>query len=128
MEKIGKKLKILRDLHGYSQESVAHALNINQKTYSRLENDEIQFTTERASQLAEYYNMGNLELYKFLETDEKVFIEKIADTNGVYNTNGSVVQNQGLTEVERTILFDQLKQQQKIIEHLMEEIKILKSK
>lgn len=117
----------MRDLHGYSQESVAYALNINQKTYSRLERDEIEFTTDRAAQLADYYQIGKLELYKFLDTDEKVFIQKIAETNhGAFIANGSVVQHQSFTEVERNILFEQIKQQQEIIKHLMKEVERLK--
>jgi DNA-binding XRE family transcriptional regulator len=54
MEKVGRKLRILRNLHDYSQESVAHTLNISQKAYSRLENDQVKLNDERTSQLADF--------------------------------------------------------------------------
>jgi hypothetical protein len=72
--------------------------------------------------------MNKLDLYKLLATDESVFIQKIADVNGAYTTNGSVVQNQGFTEVERAILFEQIKQQQKVIDHLLDKVRGLEEK
>ncbi|NJL14751.1 MAG: helix-turn-helix transcriptional regulator [Microscillaceae bacterium] len=122
MQKIGKKLRILRNLHDYTQESVAFQLGISQKTYSRLEKDESPLDTALIDCVAQLYKISKLVLFRFFETDEKVFIQKIAETNGVYNANGSVVQHQGFTEAERSVLFEQIKQQQQVIQHLMSEL------
>lgn len=119
---------MLRDLYGYTQEVIAHTLEITQKTYSRLENDEIQLTPDRTTKLANLYGISRLDLYRFLETDEKVIIQKIADTNhGAFTANGSVVQHQGITNQEREILFQQLAQNQLIIQQLMQENEKLKA-
>ncbi|TAF64829.1 MAG: XRE family transcriptional regulator [Cytophagales bacterium] len=127
MQKIGNKLRLLRNLHGYSQEVIANELNITQKTYSRLENDEMQLTTERTTRLAQFYEIDELEFHRFLEIDEKEIIRKIIKNNQIASISGNpVVQNQDFTEKEREILFEQIKCLNTIIQELREENKRLK--
>ncbi len=127
MQKIDKNLRILRHLHDLSQENVADLIGISQKAYSRLENDEAALTIGIADKIAATYKMSKSELLKFLETDDRVFIQKIADINhGAFTANGSVVQHQGLNDKEREILFKQLEQQQAVINQLLQELSKLK--
>lgn len=51
-------LKILRDLHGYTQIELGDVLNISQNAYSRLERNPKSLTAEQAQKLAEFYNVG----------------------------------------------------------------------
>lgn len=53
----GTILRALRDQHGWSQEFVANELNISQPSYCSLEQDKTKLSIERASKLAELYNV-----------------------------------------------------------------------
>ncbi|WP_294186947.1 helix-turn-helix domain-containing protein [uncultured Sphingobacterium sp.] len=53
----GTILRSLRDEHGWSQEFVANELNISQPSYCSLEQDKTKLSIERATILAELYNV-----------------------------------------------------------------------
>ena len=39
-KKLGQKIRMVRELKGFSQEYMAHALGLSQRGYSKLERDE----------------------------------------------------------------------------------------
>lgn len=55
---ICQKIKQFRKKHGYSQETVAILLNIEQNTYSRLERGETKIDIERLLQIAQLYKIS----------------------------------------------------------------------
>lgn len=57
------KLKILRDLHDYTQEFIGEdVLGISQNTYSRLERNPGDLTADQAQKLAELYHVSVTDL------------------------------------------------------------------
>lgn len=55
-------LKILREIKDYKQEEIANVLGISQNTYSRLERNPKNLTSEQAQKLAEFYNVNIADL------------------------------------------------------------------
>lgn len=55
-------LKILREVNDYTQEEIANVLGISQNTYSRLERDPKNLTSEQAKKLSDFYNVSVLDL------------------------------------------------------------------
>ena len=49
---IAKNIKKYREIKGYSQEYVAHQLNINQASYAKLENNSTKITIDRLFSIA----------------------------------------------------------------------------
>lgn len=55
-------LKILREVYDHTQEEIANVLGISQNTYSRLERDPKNLTSEQAKKLSDFYNVSVLDL------------------------------------------------------------------
>lgn len=53
-----QKIKSLRDVHGLSQQTIADLLNIDRKTYNRLENGKHEPKLETAMALADFYGVS----------------------------------------------------------------------
>lgn len=51
-------MRILRESKGFSQEYVGSVLGIEQNTYSKLENGQIQLTLDRINKLAKLYDVS----------------------------------------------------------------------
>jgi len=51
------KLKVLREVHNYTQEFIAEALGVDQSTYSKLEKNPKSLKVDQAQKLAELYNL-----------------------------------------------------------------------
>ncbi len=62
MLKIGKKLRELRNEKGYSQDSLAHELNIGQSYYSKMECDIQSPSPEIIEKIAAFYGISPQEL------------------------------------------------------------------
>jgi transcriptional regulator with XRE-family HTH domain len=65
----GQKLKFLRHSRKLTQEEMAHRLNIEQKTYSNIENGKTAVTLDRINEIADVFAMNVLDLIGF---DEKL--------------------------------------------------------
>jgi transcriptional regulator with XRE-family HTH domain len=66
MHTLGQKIRIVRQLKGYSQEYMALQLGISQNAYSKLERGMIRLRTDRLSNIATLleiplYNLATLE-------------------------------------------------------------------
>ena len=66
--KVGKKIRMLRELLGYSQDYMSIELEISQTTYSRIENDSTKIDL---SKLMCITNILGVDLICLLQFDEK---------------------------------------------------------
>lgn len=64
-KKMGQKVRMVRELKGFSQEYMAHALGMSQRGYSKLERDETRLDWERITQIAKLFEMEPLDLVSF---------------------------------------------------------------
>ena len=76
--KIGEKLRVLRKLKGYTQETMAGKLHMERRSYANLENNVTKIDMERMTQIAEVYGIGLDELLAF---DENKIFEKCFNKN-----------------------------------------------
>lgn len=76
--KIGEKLRLLRKLKGYTQETMAGKLHMERRSYANLENNVTKIDMERMAQIAEVYG---IELEELLAFDENKIFEKCFNKN-----------------------------------------------
>lgn len=108
---IGNKLKHARLSKNLSQEYMAEALNISQKTYSNFENDK---STPNFAQMEEISKILEVSIFDFLSDEKMTFYQS--------NSSGS---NNGL--VINSISEKLMEQYELRISALQEEITYLKS-
>ena len=101
------KKKIVRDARlkkEFSQDHMAHVLNISQSKYSRLEKGEISFNIDELSKLLDYLELNPLEVLDFTEK-QQVFI------NSSYSGNNNTTINNIDIELIKKIVQEELKKQ-----------------
>lgn len=76
--RIGEKLRLLRKLKGYTQETMAGKLHMERRSYANLENNVTKIDMERMTQIAEVYG---IELEELLAFDENKIFEKCFNKN-----------------------------------------------
>jgi transcriptional regulator with XRE-family HTH domain len=67
MNKIGQKIKKIRELRDFSRHYVASQLEISITTYGKIERDEIDITLTRLSKIAEILNVTITSIIDFDE-------------------------------------------------------------
>lgn len=72
-QKFGNKLKVLREVHNYTQEYVSNVLEVAPSTYSLMEKGQAQITIERIEKLAILYKMN---LIDFMALDDQTIIQQ----------------------------------------------------
>ena len=101
------KKKIVRDARlkkEFSQDHMAHVLNISQSKYSRLEKGEISCNIDELSKLLDYLELNPLEVLDFTEK-QQVFI------NSSYSGNNNTTINNIDIELIKKIVQEELKKQ-----------------
>lgn len=126
-KKIGNKLRVLREVHNYTQEYVANILDVAPNTYSLMEKGQAQFTIERMEKLASLYKM---DLSDLLNLNNQIIIHSIHNSNGICSENFSI--NNTIHEDERKMykeVIQQLREQNNKLEeqnerllHLLEKL------
>jgi transcriptional regulator with XRE-family HTH domain len=117
--KIGVKIRQRRLLKGYSQENMAAALNISQKTYSNLENDKSNISVQTLKALAKELDIDVMELL----SDDKVIIQhNNSKDNSTFQ--GGIIVNQSKELVNQ--LKKQLVDKDEIISLLKQQLDLLK--
>lgn len=119
--KIGEKVRKIRLLRDFKQETLAEKLGITTQAYSKLERDDTKMDTNRLMQIAEILGVSVEDIEKF--DDKNLFI-----LNESENGQGSyfIVNNYGESE-NLLKLFEQMTAQQKeIIAQQREEIIFLR--
>ena len=94
------KVKLIRNIRkarGFSQEEIAHLLNISQSQYSKLENGEIAFNVTQLGILCDKLDLNPLNIIEFTEK-QLAFIGQ----HNVINTNKENV-NEKSTDNEELI-------------------------
>lgn len=89
MNKIGIKIRRIRESKSFSQDYMANRLNISQNVYSKLESGGVKLTTERLKQIAEILEIPEETLYKedfnifnvHNSTIDKFYIETLKEEN-----------------------------------------------
>jgi len=69
MKTLGEKLKALRLTKNWSQESIAHELNISLPAYSKIERGITDISLGRLTQIAKLFNISVIELLSYGETN-----------------------------------------------------------
>lgn len=72
-----KKIKKLRELKGYSQDYLAHELEISTRQYQRMESGEIDLTLSKMEQIAKLLDLTPMQVMGF---DDKYVFEQCANT------------------------------------------------
>lgn len=108
---MGIKIRQLRELKGFSQEYMAHKLDISQKSYSKLERNETKIDWDRINEIAQIFEMDPVDLVNFDDT----FI-----FNNCQNSGKAYIMNNFLPE-------KLIEQYEKRIHHLESEIDHLRA-
>ena len=99
---VGNKIRMLRDMKGYSQEDMAREMNITASAYSKLERDE---TDIKLNQLVQIAKILGVDAQTILNFDEKqIFNFHNSHQNTVGNREAHVYHNDKLIEVLQTQL------------------------
>lgn len=83
---MGEKIRKIRQLKGFSQSYMASRLKISQRTYSKIEHNEIKIDLMRINEIAKIFNIDQIALMNF---DDSLFfldkMEKKDDINVLLN-------------------------------------------
>ena len=69
LDGLGKRLKKLRQLHGFKQETIAKEIGLSQTAYSKIETGDTSLTVARAAAIAKVFGMT---LAALLEWEENI--------------------------------------------------------
>jgi transcriptional regulator with XRE-family HTH domain len=114
----GTKLRQLRDAHGYSQENVAHMLNVVQSTYSGWENGDHIPKWDILPKLADIYKLEIPALSKMLFEEGPIF-HNHQQQGGNFQAASTIINNGSEQE---------LKSLKEEMEALKQQIKALEKK
>lgn len=115
--KIGEKLRLLRKLKGYTQETMAGKLYMERRSYANLENNVTKIDMERMAQIAEVYG---IELEELLAFDENKIFEKCFNKN--IESFFSIQEFKSTTSIEEREFF--IQQIQQLLETIDKERKV----
>jgi transcriptional regulator with XRE-family HTH domain len=125
--KLGHKIRVGRQIKGYSQEVMADLLGISPTAYAKMERGETKVTEEKLSQIAEVLGIDKEDLRSF---DEKMIFKNC--NNIVHSANSTQYNND--FEHERkaylqtiALLTAQNEQQQAFITQLLAQLAALQS-
>jgi transcriptional regulator with XRE-family HTH domain len=108
---IGSKIRKMRELKGFKQESLAEFLNMSQANLSKIENDELDLQFSKLTQIAKFLDV---------EVEQIVMLDKAPYFNVENNQNSPALYNS--TYNERTLIDELLKAKDKTIEILEREL------
>ena len=109
--RIAEKIRKLREIKGYKQETMAKRMGLTTNGYGKIERGESSITLDRLEQIAQVLEVSTLDILQF-------------DDNFVYNnttmnnsaTNG-IVNNYSLSEAERILMMQQIEAMQRLIDN-----------
>ncbi len=107
---LGAKIRKIRTLKGYTQDYMATQLQVSQRAYSKLENNEIKLDWERISNISKILEIDPMELISF---DDSLIFHNCQQSGKFNDINNNFP--------------DELKQQyEDQIAHLKEEVSFLR--
>ena len=113
MKAVGNKIRKIRELKGFTQDYMAAQLEISQRAYSKLENEEIKLDWQRIERISTILEIEPIDLVSF--DDNLVFNN--SPQSGKNNTN--TINNHFPDELKKSY--------EDRIKHLEEEIIFLRS-
>ena len=123
---LGKFIRLKRNELGYSQENMAHMLNIAKNTYGRMENDkEIRNKDERKEKIAEIFGLSVEELQKYSERGSVFYDEVKCETGGYIGSNFFINNSKLTSQLEEEI--EKLKKENATHEQYIENLKAFNS-
>lgn len=96
-EKLGNKLRVLREVNNFTQEYVADAIEVSASTYSLMEKGQATLSIDRIEKLASLYKM---EMSDLLRISDQTIINQITHSNGICSENVNI---NGIAEEERKL-------------------------
>lgn len=116
---IGIKVRKLRELKNFTQEYMAHRLNVSQATYSRLEKDDAYLTIAQLQKIAEILEIKVEDLINF--TERYVFNNyDVEQANQGYNVINFSENERKLYEDKIRLLEEKIIDQKILIAQLQE--------
>jgi len=97
-QQLASKIKLLREVHNYTQDYVAEFIDVAQNTYSLMEKGETKLTVDRLEKLAKLYKM---ELVDMIRLNEQTYIHTITHSQGVCSQQVTI--NHQMPEEEREL-------------------------
>ena len=114
IENPGLKIRVLREIKGYTQENMATELQISGKAYQKIESGETQLSISRLNQISKILEHSVIEILSFDESNifenRKSKPEKVAPV-----TNVSIPDNNPIVDSKNDL-----------IKNLQKEVKFLK--
>ncbi len=98
-QRLAGKLRMLREVHNYTQEYVSSVLDISPNTYSLLEKGQAQITIDRIEKLAQLYKLDVADLIRI---NDQTIIHHITHSNGICSENVNIHHN-GISDEEREL-------------------------
>lgn len=119
--KIGQKVRYLRELKKITREQMASKLKISLPGYSKIERDEVDLTIDRANQIA---NILGITLNELISFDEKYIFNNYAHNQNAFVINSELHgENKKQTDELIAYLKSQLQQKDELIATLMKKLK-----
>ena len=115
---LGTKIKKYREAKNYTQEHMAHEMDISQNTYSKLETGGIRLTVDRLMRISEILDIP---LEEMLSNDKQAFTFNNSNIDKFYGYIETMHEdNKELINTTIKILSDQLAHAQRENEKLLE--------
>ncbi len=89
----GSKVRLLRNIKGYSQQYVAHMLNLSENSFRKIENDTVIPKLERKQQIAKILGISIEDLEAMGEGNAIFYSSVQCETGGFVGSNGVVHNN-----------------------------------
>jgi len=86
--KLGEKIKKVREFRNYTQDYVAQQLKMTQAGYSRIERSEVDIPFSRLENIAKILDVSTADLIKY---DEQSMFTNYISNSSVFTTNGYIL-------------------------------------
>jgi transcriptional regulator with XRE-family HTH domain len=119
--KLGNKIRVFRQIKGYSQESMAENLGISHTAYAKMERGESRITEEKLLKIANILGVETEDLKNF---DEKMIFKNCTNSQFGYNYNHTDFEQERLAYQQTIeVLKAQNQQQLEMINQLLAKLK-----
>jgi len=109
--RIAEKIRKLREIKGYKQETMAKRMGLTTNGYGKIERGESSITLDRLEQIAQVLEVSTLDILQFDDN----FVYNITTMNN--SATNDIVNNYSLSEAERTLLMKQIEAMQRLIDN-----------
>jgi transcriptional regulator with XRE-family HTH domain len=128
LEKVGGKIRLLRQSRGYSQESMAELLGMSLSGFAKIERGETDVNLSRLEQIAKCLNVSINDILNLGENQLANFSNNQTITAQLLNAvnYGSITQQENQKEIE--LLRSAIVQIENIVDNLLKRLERLENK